>query len=110
MISGGWMFVRDNGMNASFFRPSQAISPSHIRCSELNIDKRLSLSPVEGARGKDQKVKFGLGVALAAGAGAELYDLQRCEMLAREPRCRLEGGALAALKRSLIDRPHGAVS
>src|SRR5436190_11754320 len=32
MTSGGWMFVRDNGMNASFFRPTQAISPSHASC------------------------------------------------------------------------------
>jgi len=71
---------------------------------EQGIDKRVSLAPVERPCGENQEIEIGFGVALAAGARAEQHDLNRCETLAQEPRCRPDGRAFLVIKRSLIDR------
>jgi hypothetical protein len=39
------MFVRDNGMNASFFRPSQAIWPSHTRNPSVRLGEHIREMP-----------------------------------------------------------------
>jgi hypothetical protein len=60
-------------------------------------ERNTLLAPVERPCGENQEIEIVFGIALAAGARAEQHDLNRCETLAREPRCRL----MAARSRSL---------